>query len=622
MAQIVGGGTPVNDAERRVIAHLRDNAPDDWLLLHNIEVPRGDGSFEVDVIVLTGHSLCVIDVKGTRGRIEVAGTRWFPSRRDAFGSPVAKLRGNGRALKGLLTQKRRELERVYVDSLVVLTGPDAELVDPAGRDSRHVTDLPRLIDTLGEVSRVRRGYTPDTKPYGTAIIEALNGTVRRSTAPPRFGNWEVEEQLGGDNRVTEYRAINATVPESETVPLRVYRADPLAQEGPRAAERRLIANAYQSLTRIPPHSCVVRSRDFFAIDDESRFVLVLDDVHGQALHLHLTDPQQTLSTAARLDVVEDVLLGLAHVHANNVIHRALSPACVLVTEDGRAMLTGFDYAKPGPRVHTVANELPNVLDTHYAAPECQAMPERMTAASDVYAAGVIAFQLLTGRLPSSALDAEPVGGDAPAEVMDLLRRMRDHTPAKRPGAAEALDDLRRARRRESDDQARQARARDSRAPEDRMPGDPLSDGHPLNEPTHNGRTSDSLPRDSRLLHDSRTHDDLAPDGRTPDDPIGSRTSDGPAHDGRTPESHTGNRTSDGPAHDGRTPNDSIGSRTSNGSAYDDRTPNDHADSRTSNGSAPDSRGVSGDRAGDGDAPQREPMFLERLKERFRRISGR
>lgn len=41
MAQIVGGGRPVNDAERRVIAHLRDNAPDDWLLLHNIEVPRG-----------------------------------------------------------------------------------------------------------------------------------------------------------------------------------------------------------------------------------------------------------------------------------------------------------------------------------------------------------------------------------------------------------------------------------------------------------------------------------------------------------------------------------------------------------------------------------------------------
>ncbi|MER7128749.1 methylation-associated defense system protein kinase MAD6 [Streptosporangium saharense] len=446
MAQIVGGGRPVNDAERRVIAHLRDNAPDDWLLLHNIEVPRGDDAFEVDLIVVTGHSLCLIDVKGTRGRIEVAGTRWFPARRDAFGSPVAKLRGNGRALKGLLTQSHRELERVYVDSVVALTGADAELVDPAGRDSRHVTDLAGLVSMLSDVSRVRRGYTPDARPYRTAVIEALNGSVRRSTSPPRFGNWEVEEQLGGDNRTTEYRAINATLPGSETVLLRVYRADPLAEEEPRAAERRLIANAYQSLTRIPPHPCVVRSRDFFAIDDESRFVLVLDDVHGQALHLYMSSPGRRRSVEADLDVVEDTLLGLAHVHANHVIHRALSPARVLVTEDGRAMLTGFDYAKPGPRPHTVANELPNVLDTHYVAPECQARPERMTAAADVYAAGVIAFQLLTGELPSPGGDgADQARPGVPAEVMELLRRMRDSSPTGRPTAAEALEDLRRAR---------------------------------------------------------------------------------------------------------------------------------------------------------------------------------
>lgn len=485
MAQIVGGGSPVNDAERRVIAHLRDNAPDDWLLLHNIEVPRGDDTFEVDVIVLTGHSLCVIDVKGTRGRIEVAGTRWFPQRREAFGSPVAKLRGNGRALKGLLTQERRELDRVYVDSLVVLTGTDAELVDPAGRDSRHVTDLAGLIGTLSDVSRVRRGHTTDTAPYGTAIIEALNGSVRRSTAPPRFGSWEVEEQLGGDTRVTEYRAINATVPGSETVLLRVYRADPLAEEEPRAAERRLITNAYQALTRIPPHPCVVRARDFFAIDDESRFVLVLDDVHGQALHLHLTAPMSTLSAAARLDVVEDMLLGLAHVHANNVIHRALSPACVLVTEEGRAMLTGFDYAKPGPRAHTVANELPNVLDTHYAAPECQAMPERMTAASDVYAAGVIAFQLLTGKLPPATPDAEPAPGGAPVEVMDLLRRMRDHATGKRPGAAEALEELRRARRpRPPDPATRHSGLPDPRPQDLRSP----------DAPPHNASAQDFRPQ--------------------------------------------------------------------------------------------------------------------------------
>lgn len=426
MAEIVGGGRPVNDAERRVISFLRDHAPADWLLLHNVELPRGEDVFEVDLLVLTGHSLVVVDVKGTRGRIEVSGTRWFPPRREAFGSPVTKLRGIAKALKGLLVSKDTRLERVYVDSLVVLTSPDAELVDPAGRDAVNVTTLDGLLATLSDVSRVRRGCSHRIKPYLTGILDSLNQTVRRSTAPPRFGNWEVEEQLGGDAKVTEYRAFNATLPGSETVLLRVYQADPLADQASRAAERQRIANAYQTLARIPPHPCVVRSRDFFAIDDESRFVLVLDDVHGEALHLRL-------GTGVRLGVIQDMLRGLAHAHAHGVIHRALTPACVLVT-DGHAVLTGFDYAKPGARNYTVAHELGNVLDAHYVAPECHERPEMMTAASDVYAAGVIAYQLLTGELPTSA---DTQGPDVP----DVVRRMLDHSPAKRPSAAESLEAL-------------------------------------------------------------------------------------------------------------------------------------------------------------------------------------
>ena len=459
MAHIVGGGPPVNDAERMAIAHLRDHAPDDWLVLHNIEIPVHGGRYEVDLVVVTGHSVCLIDVKGTRGRIEVAGRKWYPSRRAPYGSPVAKLRGHARALKGTLERSRPALDQIYVDALVLLTAEDARLVDPndgPDADANDVTTLALLVRTLSDVSRVRSGFSRDMAPYREDVVEALEGTVRRPSGPQRFGNWVVRERLGGSDEVTEYRAVNATVASSETVLLRVYHADPFQPEEVRNTERIAIANAYEVLAKMPPSPYIVGRRDFFAGEDESQFVLVMDDVHGQALHLRLNDPRRPFGVDAKLRVIRDMLRGLAHAHRFRVIHRALSPAAVLVTEGGRALLTGFDYARPeDPRPHTVVQRLAEVLDPAYVAPECQSRAQAMSRASDVYAAGVIAFQLLTGELPfATTADQFEKGSVLPSsvltssgvseEVAEVLRRMCARAPSARPSAAEALDLLRRA----------------------------------------------------------------------------------------------------------------------------------------------------------------------------------
>ena len=71
MAKVIPIGEPVNDAERLAIAHLRDNLPESYLILHNFEVVRGGEYFEVDVAVVTPHAVYLVDVKGTRGLIGV-----------------------------------------------------------------------------------------------------------------------------------------------------------------------------------------------------------------------------------------------------------------------------------------------------------------------------------------------------------------------------------------------------------------------------------------------------------------------------------------------------------------------------------------------------------------------
>ncbi len=156
-ARIVAVGEAVNDAERRVIAHLRDHAPDAWTVLHSVEIPhRRSELFEVDLVVVTGHAVYVIDVKGTRGQIEVSGNRWLPSRRAPFRSPLPKLRGHAKQLKTILETAHHPLSRVYTDALVVLPAPDAVLVDrtPRQLDARDTVTLPDLIGRLADVNRV------------------------------------------------------------------------------------------------------------------------------------------------------------------------------------------------------------------------------------------------------------------------------------------------------------------------------------------------------------------------------------------------------------------------------------------------------------------------------------
>jgi hypothetical protein len=104
MAKVIPVGQPVNDAERSAIAYLRDRLPDSFVLLHNFEIERQGERFEIDIALLTPHALYLIDVKGTRGTIDVYGNKWYPEGRAPYPSPLGKLRGHARTVKGLVTQ--------------------------------------------------------------------------------------------------------------------------------------------------------------------------------------------------------------------------------------------------------------------------------------------------------------------------------------------------------------------------------------------------------------------------------------------------------------------------------------------------------------------------------------
>ncbi|MFE5485852.1 protein kinase [Streptomyces sp. NPDC056527] len=431
-ARVIAVGEAVNDAERQVIAYLRDHGPDDWTVLHSLEIPRRGELFEVDLVVVTGHAVFAIDVKGTRGRIEVEGGRWCPAGRAPFKSPLPKLRGHAKQLKSLLQDADLRLSRVYTAALVVLSAPDAALIDRTAdqRDEKATVILPDLIPRLADVSSVPTGTRPvdaDVSAHHATIVSALTGASQPPSGPLRFGSWEVIERLSESQRapgidvLDEYRARNAAaVRGSGTVRLSVRAADPYAPAAERALQQKKIGVAYEALGKLPAHPHIVGVRDFFSTEDESGWVTVYDDVPGHALRLHLSGSADALTADAKLRVIRHILLGLAHAHHRHITHRELSPATVLLAQDGRAMLTGFDYAKTAQkRGHTVMREARAAADLAYLAPECHADPTAMGPAADLYAAGVIAFELLAGSTPfASATEQADPGSRLPVSLLE------------------------------------------------------------------------------------------------------------------------------------------------------------------------------------------------------------
>jgi serine/threonine protein kinase len=139
--------------------------------------------------------------------------------------------------------------------------------------------------------------------------------------------------------------------------------------------------------------------------------LVLEYVEGD--HIDRYCDENKLDVRARVRLFLDALHAVGQAHVNHIVHRDLKPSNLLVRTDGQAKLLDFGIAKllegegqigEGP----LTLEGGRALTPEYAAPE-QLRGEAVTAATDVYASGVLLYVLLTGHHPAGAGPRTPAG---------------------------------------------------------------------------------------------------------------------------------------------------------------------------------------------------------------------
>ena len=164
------------------------------------------------------------------------------------------------------------------------------------------------------------------------------------------------------------------------------------------------------------HPNVVQVFDFGLDDETHRNFIVMEYVDGQSCAEILRE-RKTLPAPEAIEILAQSCRGLAYAHRHEVIHRDVKPGNLLRSRDGMVKLADFGIAKAAEQ--SDITKVGSVLGTAaYLSPE-QARGEPAGPASDMYALGVVAYQLLAGRLPYEA-----------ASLTDLARLQESGPPPR------------------------------------------------------------------------------------------------------------------------------------------------------------------------------------------------
>ena len=191
-------------------------------------------------------------------------------------------------------------------------------------------------------------------------------------------------------------------------------------------------------------------------DDNGTPYIVMECVEGEPLDKLLRSGSQ-IPLADRLGILEEVCSALGYAHRNNVIHRDVKPANIFVQPDGSAKLLDFGIARLEKREQDMSlTRTGHLIGTvPYMAPE-RLKNEPVDGRSDIFAAGVVLFQVVAGQLPFTGADnvlmqkilTEPhprlssIRQDLPPSLEPIIDRALAKLPDDRyPTAEEMAADL-------------------------------------------------------------------------------------------------------------------------------------------------------------------------------------
>lgn len=270
----------------------------------------------------------------------------------------------------------------------------------------------------------RAHETPPTQPVNESDLRARAEHGSQIDLTPRFGPYLLLREIGQGGMGTVWLASQEQ-PIKRTVALKVIRPEFAV------GEMLVRFEAERQALAMMNHPNVAQILDAGTTPDGQPY-FAMEYVEGKPLNTYCDE--QRLSVQSRLQLFLDVCAGVQHAHQKGIIHRDLKPNNILVaTEQGAPVVKVIDFGLAKAIQGTdrlteqsLFTQIGQVLGTYqYMSPEQANLNELdIDTRTDVYALGVILYELLTGCTP---LDMSTLKGMI---GIDILRMIRDYEPVK------------------------------------------------------------------------------------------------------------------------------------------------------------------------------------------------
>ena len=261
--------------------------------------------------------------------------------------------------------------------------------------------------------------------------------------------YEILELIGSGGMANVYKARCHRL--NRLVAIKILKSD-LADN---ADFRRRFHDESQAVAQLS-HANIVSVYDVSTNPDREYIVMELID--GITLKQYM-ERRGRMDWRESLHFITQIMRGLSHAHSRGIIHRDIKPQNIMVLRDGSVKVADFGIACLANQGQTLTQEA--LGSVHYISPE-QARGDRIDARSDIYSAGVVLYEMLTGRLPfegdsavsvaiqhlsSVPLAPRDIDPSIPKPLELICMKAMNSDPNKRYASADAMiEDLEKFRR--------------------------------------------------------------------------------------------------------------------------------------------------------------------------------